>query len=94
MLFFRAKTHDILHSPTVVPTAIKDDDFTGSGEVRHITLHVHLTLLTIRRGGKGNNAEYPRAHTFRDRLDRSTFPAPSRPSNKTTMRRPLYFTQS
>jgi hypothetical protein len=74
MLFFRAKAHDILDSRTVVPTAIEDDNFTGSGKVRHVTLHVHLTFLAIRWSGKGNETEYPRAYTLGYRLDSAALP--------------------
>src|SRR2546423_14522707 len=54
MLFFGAKAHDVLHASAVVPTAIKDHDLTRSREVLHVTLHIHLGLLAVRRRRQGD----------------------------------------
>jgi hypothetical protein len=42
VLFLGAEAHDVFHTKAVIPTAIKDHHFPGGGEVRHITLDVHL----------------------------------------------------
>ena len=74
MLLFRTKAHDIFHTRPVVPTAIEDDDFTRSGEMRDVSLHIHLSLLTIRGGGKGDHAKYTRVDPLGDCPDRATLP--------------------
>src|SRR3954453_17489159 len=51
MLFFAAEAHHIFHARAVVPTSVKNHDFAGSGKVLHVTLKIHLSLLTIGRGG-------------------------------------------
>jgi hypothetical protein len=45
MMFLDAEVPDVFHPGAVVLTALEDDDLVGGGEVRHITLHIHLRLL-------------------------------------------------
>src|SRR6516164_9466615 len=45
----------------VIPAAIENDDFTGSGKVLHISLHVHLRLLSVGGRRQGDNPENARA---------------------------------
>src|SRR5262245_14142544 len=64
-----AEPHDMLDASAVVPTAVKNDDLTSGREMRHIALHVHLALLSVRRRLQGHNAEDTGADAFGDRLD-------------------------
>src|SRR5215831_10925798 len=36
MLLFRTKSHHVLHSGAVIPTAVEDHDFSCGGKVRHV----------------------------------------------------------
>src|SRR4051812_34094803 len=74
ILFLGAKAHDMFDPGTVVPTAVEDDDFPGSREVRHIPLHVHLGLLAVGRRGECHEAEHSRTDAFRDGADGATLP--------------------
>src|SRR5690348_13142667 len=73
MLFFRAKAHDVLHARAVVPAPIENDNLPRSRKMRHVPLHVHLSLLAIRWGGKSNQTEYARADALCDRFNGSSF---------------------
>jgi hypothetical protein len=49
LLFFGAKTHHVFYSRAVVPTSVKDDNFSGRRKMLTVTLHVYLSLFAIRR---------------------------------------------
>ena len=68
-LRFRAEAHHGLHPGAVVPAAIEDHDLARGGEVRHVALDVHLTLLAVGRGGERHQPEHARADALGDRLD-------------------------
>src|SRR6516162_5066689 len=70
MLRFGAKTHDIFDAGPVIPATVKNDDFARCREVPDVTLHEHLGLLAIRRGGQSDDAKHPRARPFGKSLDR------------------------
>src|ERR1700722_4292371 len=72
-LLLGAKAHHIFHSRSVVPTPIKDHDFARRREMSYVTLKVHLRLFAVGRRGQGSNAEYARADTLSNGLNRSTF---------------------
>src|SRR5271170_1030599 len=69
MLLLCAKAHYVFHAGAVVPTAIKDQDFASGWKMLHIALEIHLTLLSIGRGGERHQAEYAGAHTFDEGLN-------------------------
>ena len=58
VLLLGAEAHHALDAGAVVPTAVKDHDFAGGREVRHVALQVHLrsfrdrTAPAARRGGR------------------------------------------
>ncbi len=72
-LLVRAEFHHSLDASAVVPTAIKDDDFTGRREMRDVSLDVHLAPLALGRSGQRDHSEDPWAHAFGEGLDRATF---------------------
>ena len=47
-----AEAHDPFDAGPVVPTAVEDDDLSRGGEVRDVSLHVHLRLLALGRRGQ------------------------------------------
>src|SRR3974377_72285 len=73
MLMFIGKSHHIFNARAVVPAAVENDDLTGRGKVRHVTLHIHLALFAIARGRQRDDAENARAAPLADRLDRAAF---------------------
>src|SRR5271154_1910358 len=50
VLLRSAESHHIFDAGPVVPTPIEDHNLTRGGKMRNVALHVHLTLLAIRRG--------------------------------------------
>src|SRR4051812_38538532 len=76
MLFLAAESHDMFHPRPVIPTAIEYDYFACRGEVLHVSLHVKLALFPVRGGGQRDDAEYTRADTLGDSLDRAAFAGP------------------
>src|SRR5215475_4477724 len=73
MLFFGTETHHMLYPGTVIPTAIKDHDFTGRWEMLHIPLHVHLRFLPVRRRRQRDGAKHARADPLRESFDCAAF---------------------
>src|SRR5262245_890947 len=71
MFFFRAKTHHVFHSSTVVPTPVENDDLSCGREMLHITLHIHLALLPTRWCRQCYKPKHPGTNPFRDRSDRA-----------------------
>src|SRR5262245_13501751 len=72
VLVLVAKAHDIFDPGPVVPTAVEDHDFPGSGKELNIALHEHLRLLAVGRGRQSNHAKHARAHPLGQGLDGST----------------------
>ena len=66
---FRAKFHDSFDASPVVPTAVKEHDFAGRGEVRYISLKVPLSTFTFARGREGNHLANARVEPLCDPLD-------------------------
>jgi hypothetical protein len=73
VLVRRAKPHDVLDAGAVVPAAIEDHDFAGSGEVLHVPLHVHLRLLAVRRRRQRDDAKHAWTDAFGQRADGAAF---------------------
>jgi hypothetical protein len=69
-----AEAHHPLHARAVVPAAVEDHDLAGGRKVREVPLDVHLGLLSLGRGGQGDDPEHPRAHPLGDPLDRASLP--------------------
>src|SRR5262249_39703029 len=59
VLLLRAEPHHVFDPRPVVPAAIENDDLARSREVVHVSLHVHLRLLTIRGSRQRDDAEHP-----------------------------------
>ena len=74
VLFVGAESHHALHTGTVVPAPVEDDDLAGGGKVLHVPLHVHLGLLAVGRRGQRHETEDARARALRDGLDRPALP--------------------
>src|SRR5262249_26206622 len=73
VLGFVDKPHHVFDTGAVVPAAVKDDDFTGSGKMRDVTLNIHLALLALARRRQGDNRKNARAAPLGDGLDRAAF---------------------
>ena len=71
MLLFGTKAHHVFHPCAVVPTSIKNHDLARGGQMRHVTLHVHLSFFAVRRSGESDNAKHPRAHALGNRANRT-----------------------
>src|SRR5208282_872262 len=67
------KIHDIFDPGAIVPTTIKNNDFTGGRKLRDVALHEHLALFPIGRSRKGHDAEDTGTDALSDRFDGSTF---------------------
>ena len=50
VLFFRAEAHNRFNNGAVVPGTVKEDHFTGRGQMRYVALEVPLTLLRFPLG--------------------------------------------
>ena len=57
----------------IVPAAVEDHDLSACGQVREVSLEIHLRLLTLSRRGKGHHPEYARADPGGDGFDGSAF---------------------
>src|SRR6516165_11658539 len=68
----RTKAHHSLDAGSIVPATIENDDFSRSGKVGNIALHVHLRLLSLGRGRQRNNSKNARTYPLSDRLDNPT----------------------
>src|SRR3974390_3545408 len=73
MVLLSAKSHHELHASTIVPTAIKNNDFTSCGKVLEITLHKHLRLLAIGGCWGRHNSEHTWTNAFCDGFDGAAF---------------------
>src|SRR6185369_12427790 len=72
-LALAAEAHHVLDAGAVVPAAIEDDDLAGRGEVRHVALHVDLSLFAIGGSGQGGDAKDARTQPLGERPDRTAF---------------------
>src|SRR5262249_44099775 len=72
VLFLGAEAHHEFNSGPIVPAAIENDDLSRRREVLHVSLHVHLGLFTIRRGGQRDQPEDARTDTLGDGPDGAT----------------------
>ena len=66
------KIHDIFDPGAIVPTTIKNNDFTSGRKLRDVALHEHLALFPIGRSRKGYDAEDTGTDALRDCFDGST----------------------
>src|SRR5882724_9963779 len=78
-LLLGAETHDTLDSRPVVPAAVEDDDLARRGEIRQVTLRIHLRLFPLRGRGQRDDPEHARAHPLGDRLDHAALSRPVSP---------------
>ena len=69
MLFGRAEPHDRLNDGTVIPRPVKQDDFTGRRQMRHIALEVPLGLFAVGGFGQSDDPPDARVHPPHDGLD-------------------------
>src|SRR5262245_17337422 len=74
MLLLRTEPHHVFDTRAIIPTAVEDDDLTCRRKVRHVALHVHLRLLTVRRCWQRHEPEDARADAFGDGADGAAFP--------------------
>ncbi len=73
MFFQRTEAHDVFDAGTIVPAPVEDNDFSGGGKMRHVTLEEHLGLFPVGRCGEGDSPKHPWANFFGDCLDRASF---------------------
>src|SRR4030095_8064603 len=73
MLLLSTKAHHRLHTSAVIPTAVKDNDFTRRWEMLDVALHIHLRFVAVRGGGQGYDAKDPGTDTRGDGLDGAAF---------------------
>src|SRR5690606_10026385 len=71
VLLVGTEAHDALDAGTVVPTAIKQDDFAAGGQMRDISLEIPLRLFPVVRCGQGGYPADPGVEPLRDPLDRA-----------------------
>ena len=69
VLSIGAKAHHPLDPGAVVPAAVKQHDFTGGGQVRHITLKVPLRAFAVTRCRQRRHAANPWIEPLGDALD-------------------------
>src|SRR5258708_2006079 len=72
MLSRAAKTHDVFDTSAVVPTSIENYYLPGRGEMRHITLDVHLRFFAVGRRRQRNQTKNPWTHPLGDRANGAT----------------------
>jgi len=65
----RAEAHHFLNARTVVPTAVEENDFTRSGQMRHIALEVPLRPLAVIGGRQRHDPGHARIEPLSDPLD-------------------------
>ncbi|MNN30142.1 hypothetical protein D3C81_1437810 [compost metagenome] len=70
VLFRGAEAHHRLDPGSIVPGAVEEDDFTGGGQVRGVTLEIPLRQFAIVRLGQGDDAGLARGHELGHALDR------------------------
>src|SRR5262252_2925244 len=73
ILFLCAKSHDMLDASSVVPTAVKQHDLAGAGQVGNIALEVPLGPLRLRGLGQRDVPAASWIERLGDALDRSPF---------------------
>src|SRR6516225_4093602 len=56
IFLLRAEAHDALNAGAVVPAPVEQDDLTGRGQFRHISLEIPLPALPLGRSGEGDDA--------------------------------------
>src|SRR5262249_27519655 len=71
-LRFGAEAHDALHSGTVVPAAVEQDDFSPGRKVRNVALEVPLRALALRGSRQRRDPTDPGIESLRDTLDHAT----------------------
>src|SRR5262249_19161693 len=69
VLFFRAESHHPLDAGAVVPAAIKQDDFSAGGKMRHVALEVPLGAFALARSRQRRDPADPQIEALRDPLD-------------------------
>src|SRR6516164_4116215 len=89
-----AKAHDALNAGAVVPAPVEQNDLTGRGQFRHISLEIPLPALPLGRSGEGDDAAHAGFSGSVMRLMTPPLPAASRPSKMTHILRRLCLTYS
>src|SRR5713101_8942033 len=70
VFLLRTETHDVFDARSVVPATVENHDLTGSGEMRHVALYVHLALLTIGGSWQSHQTKNPWTHPLCNRSNR------------------------
>jgi hypothetical protein len=63
----------MFHTSAVVPTAIKKYNFTSSGQMLDVALHVVLVFFPVIGSREGHNPEHPRADFLCQSADHASF---------------------
>src|SRR6516225_4534006 len=67
-----AEAHDALNAGAVVPAPVEQNDLTGRGQFRHISLEIPLPALPLGRSGKGDDAADAGVQRICNALDDAT----------------------
>ena len=73
MFSLGTKTHYPLDTGTVIPTAVKQNEFLGHRQIWNITLEVPSRSVPIRGFAEGDNAGFAWAQMLDNALDRAIF---------------------
>src|SRR5262249_55923090 len=69
-----AETHNALHPCSVVPTPVKEHDFSSGRQVGHVALEIPLRSFCIRRLAERHHAAATWVERLGNTLDRTTLP--------------------
>src|SRR6516162_3635938 len=67
-----AEAHDALNAGAVVPAPVEENDLTGRGQFRHISLKIPLPALPLGRSGEGDDAADAGVQRICNALDDAT----------------------
>src|SRR5215471_10753040 len=67
-----AEAHDALDASAVVPAPVEQNDLTGRGQFRHISLEIPLSALPLGRSGEGDDAADAGVQRICNALDDAT----------------------
>src|SRR6476660_5614359 len=72
LLVLCAEAHDALNAGAVVPAPVEQNDLTGRGQFRYISLEIPLPALPLGRSGEGDNAADAGVQRICNALDDAT----------------------
>ena len=67
------KPHDPFYTCSVVPTAVKENDFTSSGQMGHVALEVPLRSFAVVGSRQGSDPTNARVESLGNAFDHTAF---------------------